>query len=137
MRKRWNIPFVCLILLVVLIGCGGSRYADVIKLNQEYIGLIETYVADIDKAGSAKAVAKAMNKYADGLEKVWPRMKAVSEKYPELKDKNNPPEEIKASQKEAESWGMKMGATFRKVMPYMSDPDVKKAQERISAIMQS
>ena len=138
MKKEAVIPFLILLLLgLVVISCGGGKYADVIKLNQEYIGLLETYVADIDKAGNAQSVAKAMNKYADGLEKVWPRMKAVSEKYPELKDKENPPEELKASQQEAEAWSMKMGASFQKIMPYMNDPDVKKAQVRISAVMRS
>ena len=36
------------------------------------------------------------------------------------------------------SWaamGQKMGGAFMKVMPYMMDPEVKKAQERIGSIM--
>ena len=128
---------MCLLIVLFLMnGCGGGKYSDAIKLNMEYIGLMETYIADLDKADNAKGVAKAMNRYADGLEKIWPQMKKISEKYPELKDKDNPPEELQASQKEAESVGQKMVGTYRKIMPYMGDPEVKKAQERISAIMQ-
>ena len=136
MKKNVLVPFVCLIVLFALMNaCGGGKYSDVLKLNQEFVGIIKTYVDDLDKAGNANDVAKAMNLYADGLEKIWPQMKKVSEKYPELKDKNNPPEEIRASQKEAEEWGKKMVGTFMKIMPYMEDPEVKKAQARLSAAM--
>lgn len=136
MKKHVLVSIMCMAALLFLLnGCGGGKYADVIKLNQEYIGLVETYIADLDKAGNAKDVAKAMNRFADGLEKVWPRMEALSEKYPELEDRDNQPEELKASQQEAEALGMKMGGTFMKVMPYMEDPDVQKAQQRLSKIM--
>ena len=80
-------------------------------------------------------MAKAMNSFADGLEILWPKMKELSEKYPELKDKNNPPEELKESQNKAEESGKKIVGTFMKVMPYMEDPEVQKAQQRLSAIM--
>jgi hypothetical protein len=76
-----------------------------------------------------------MNRYSDELEELWPRMKKLSEKYPELKDESNPPEELKASQAQAKEVGMKMGQTFMKAMPYMSDPEVRKAQERMARIM--
>jgi uncharacterized coiled-coil DUF342 family protein len=137
MKRKILSPVMCfLIVLFFMNGCGGSKYSDAIKLNVQYIGLMEMYIADLDKADNAKEVAKAINQYADGLEKIWPQMKKMSEKYPELKEKDNPPEELKASQKEAESVGRKMIGTYQKIMPYMGDPEVKEAQERISAIMQ-
>lgn len=125
---------VCLFLLN---GCGDGRYSDAIKLNQKYISLVKTYIADMDKVNNAKDAANAMNRFADGLEKIWPQMKKLSEKYPELKDKNNTPEELKPSQKEADAISEKMGNTFMKLMPYMEDPDVIKAQERLSAAMKN
>jgi len=62
-------------------------------------------------------------------------MKKLNEKYPELKDQKNPPKELAESQKQAEATGMKMAATFMKIMPYMNDPAVRKAQERQGRIM--
>ncbi len=135
MRKTIFVPVLCFLAVAFLLnGCGG-KYADAKKLNEEYIELMETYTEEIEKAGSAKDVAKAMNRLADGLEKNWPKMQKLAEKYPELKDKNNPPEEMKASQERAKEVGKKMAGSFMKMMPYMNDPEVKKAQKRLSGAM--
>jgi type I site-specific restriction-modification system R (restriction) subunit len=115
-------------------GCAG-KYADIKKAQGDFSKQTEAYVAQLEKADTAKAVAKAVNNYADALEKVWPQMRKLSEKYPELQDKENPPKELEATLKEAEAAGQKMASSFMKLMPYMSDPDVQKAQQRLSVIM--
>jgi hypothetical protein len=115
-------------------GCEG-KYADAKKINQEYIDLLEAYITGLDKADNANAAAKAINNFADGLEDLWPRMQKLSEKYPELKDSSNTPEELKESQKKADEMGLKMASSMMKVMPFMADPKVQKAQERLGSIM--
>jgi hypothetical protein len=62
-------------------------------------------------------------------------MKALSEKYPELKDQDNLPDELKASQEESEKVAKRMVGTFMKTARYMNDAEVRKAQERISKAM--
>jgi len=69
------------------------------------------------------------------MENLWPKMQKLSEKYPELKDRNNQPEELKESQKKAEEVSKKMVASMMKIMPYMMDPEVQKAQQRLHAVM--
>lgn len=118
----------------LIVGCG-DKYSDAKKATEEYIALVEDYVEDLDAADNAKDVAKAMNRFADGLEDLWPRMRKISEKYPELKDKSNPPEELKESQKRAEQMGMKLAGSMMKLMPYMMDSEVQKAQKRLGTIM--
>jgi len=119
----------------LIIGCGG-KYSDVNKMNEEYIALMENYIADLDKADNAKDAAKAMNRFADGMENLWPRMQKLSEKYPELKDnKSTPPEELKETQERAEAVGQKMVGSMMKTMPYVMDPEVQKAQQRIAMAM--
>ncbi len=133
--KRIVVPMVCVLLAAfVMSGCGG-KYADVKKVSGKFAKATEAYVAELDKADDAKAVAKAINSYADALEKFWPQMQKLSEKYPKLKDHTNPPKGLEASQKEAEAAGKKMAGTFMKIMPYMGDPEVRKAQERLGAVM--
>jgi predicted nuclease with TOPRIM domain len=135
MRKVVFIPFLCLLVSALwLTGCS-SKYADAKKLNSEFVDMTETYLADLEQSDDAKDVAKAMNRYADDMEKLWPRMMKLAEKYPELKDRKNTPEEMKESQQKVEEMGEKMASSFRKIMPHMSDPDVRKAQQRISAVM--
>ena len=88
----------------------------------------------LDKADNAKDAAKAMNRFADGLEDIWPKMKEISKKYPELKDKDNPPEELKESQKKAGELAKKWRLIYE-AHAYMQDPEVQKAQKRLSAEM--
>lgn len=134
-KKLFVSVLISLSIMVLLNSCGGNIYSEAIKLNTQFVKLMETYLDDLNKSDSAKEVAKAINKYADGLEKIWPRMKAITDANPELKDKANLPEDVKESNKEAEAMGRKMASAFRKVMPHMRDPEVKKAQERLSKIM--
>ena len=135
MRRALFISFLCLLVSGLwLTGCS-SKYADAKQMNAEFVNMTKTYLDDLEKSDTAKDVAKAMNRYADEMEKLWPKMKKLAEKYPELKDRNNVPQEMKESQKHVEEMGEKMAGAFRKIMPHMSDPDVRKAQQRISAVM--
>jgi len=126
---------MCVLLAAIVVsGCGG-KYGDVKKLQGEFGEATEAYVADLEKADDAKSVAKAMNSFADEMEVLWPKMRAISEKYPELEDQENPPKELEASQAEAEAAGKKMAGTFMKIMPHMTNAEVRDAQERLGKIM--
>ena len=123
-----------LAMVALTIGCGG-KYSDVKKVNGEFIGLVEDYSADLEKVGDAKSAAKAINRFADGMEELWPKMQQLHEKHPELKDTAHPPEALVESQKEAEEAGRRMAGSMMKLMAYMQDPEVQQAQQRLGAIM--
>lgn len=135
MKKGLLLPVLCALAVLLLIaGCAG-KYDDAKKVNKEYMALVQGYVDDLDKTENAQDAAKAINRFADGMEGLWPKMKALSEKYPELKDRNNIPEELKEMQAEAAEVGKKMGTSMMKLMPYMQDPEVQKAQKRLQEVM--
>ena len=137
MRMKKGLLFLLLCVLAVsflFAGCGG-KYSDAKKVNEEYVTLIQRYVDDLDKVANAKDAAKAIDRFVDGMKTLWPKMKALAEKYPELKDRNNPPEELKEIQAKAQEMGKKMGGAMMKLMPYMKDPEVQKAQKRLQEIM--
>lgn len=123
-----------LILPVLIIGCG-DKYSDVKKMNKAYISLVDEYIADLDKADNAKAVTKAMNRFSDGMEDLGPKMQKAYEKHPELKDQSNLPDELRETSKKVEEVAQKLFGSMMKVMPYMMDPEVLKAQQRFSASM--
>ncbi|MDP6526728.1 MAG: hypothetical protein QGH15_21205 [Kiritimatiellia bacterium] len=135
MKKAVIVPLLCVVVLASTLSSCAAKYADAKKLNADYISLMEAFLADLEKATDAKGVAKALNGFSDGMEKLMPRMKKLSEKYPELKDKNNLPTEMAESQKKAEEIGKKMAGAFMKAMPYMTDPEVQKAQQRMMEVM--
>ena len=119
---------------LIMSGCG-EKYSDAKKINEEFVSIMEDYVSDLEKADDAKTVAKAINRFADGMEDLLPQMQKLSEKYPELKDKSNPPEELKESQQKAEEMSKKMAGSMMKMMTYMMDPEVQEAQKRLGSVM--
>ncbi len=135
MRRTLSIAVLCVLAAGFLaIGCQG-KYADVKKVNREYSEVVQQYVDDLERTENAQDAAKAVNRFADGMEDLWPRMRALSEKYPELRDRKDLPEELKEMQAQSQEMGKKMGAAMTKLMPYMTDPEVQKAQKRLQGIM--
>ncbi len=136
MKNKMRMPLECLLVSMLLIsGCGQHKYSDAKQANEQYINLAETYVADLDKAGDAKDVARAMNQFANGMEKLLPKMKKIAEKYPELKDKNATPPELKDLDSRSQTVATKMGSAMMKIMPYMDDPEVQKARKHFEEVM--
>ncbi len=133
--KKWMAMATCLFVgLILVTGCGG-KYDDFKKVNADYVGMVEDYIADLEKADNKDDVIKAMNNFTDDLEVLWPRMRELAEKYPELENEAELPEDLKETQKATEEVGAKMGGSFTKIMQYMSDPDVMAAQQRMAQAM--
>ncbi|MBC2717353.1 MAG: hypothetical protein HF978_18770 [Desulfobacteraceae bacterium] len=123
-------------LMLVFIGCSG-KYSDAVEVNEEFLDVMIDYLEGLDKADSAGKVAASMNKFADRMAVLGPKMKKISEKYPELKDENSQPEEFKELRKKGDAMEKKFAGSFMKTMKYMNDPEVQKAQQRLSAAMQT
>ncbi len=134
-RKIFAATFI-LCLLTAVANCGGSKYSDVIEVNDEFVGITGDYLSSLDKADSAKEVASAMDRFSDGLDEILPKMKKMKDKYPELKDPENIPEELKSSQKKAEEMSTQFATSFGKLFQYMRDPEVREAQKRLSEAWQ-
>lgn len=136
MKQKLLLAVVVLGLVVLIVGCGG-KYSDVKKVNQEFIDVMKVYVDDLAGVASAADAARVINKLADGMEPLVPKMKAMKAKYPELQDPENLPEEIRATETEMASIGQKFAESFMKLIPYMAEKEVQAAQTRLASIMSS
>ncbi|HSW00289.1 MAG TPA: hypothetical protein VLI39_08965 [Sedimentisphaerales bacterium] len=136
MRQNVVISLACVLTAIPFLpGCGGGeKYADVEKASNQWVSAMEEYTAALDKAGSAQDVAKATNQFADKMEKLAPTMQKLTEKYPELKNDQNLPEPLKKVQSKMEEAGTKMMGSMMKIAPYMNDPEVQKAQQRMESL---
>ncbi len=123
-------------ILLMVSACGG-KYDDAISTNDKFVDAVENYCQDMDKADNADQVADALNDFAASIENLAPKMKAIAEKYPELKDPDQIPEELKESQARAEEVSMKMAGQMMKAMKHMRDDGVREAQMRIQKAMAS
>lgn len=135
--KQASYLCVCFLVLgtVMLPSCARSKYADAKHANRQYIKIVEAYVAELDQAQDAPAVAQAINNFAAGMEKIWPAMQRVTAKYPELKNKDSVPKELQELEKKAEALAGKMAESMMKIAPHMGDPAVQAAQQRLEAAM--
>ena len=136
-KTKWLI-FVCMALFLIgTTACskGGGKYADlkdvVVKFNQN----TQAFVDAMDKADSAESVAAAMNDFAAVMGTMKTDMQKMEEKYPEIKDMENPPAELAEEGAMMQELMMKMGTAMMKAMQYGEDPAVKAAQEALQNIM--
>jgi predicted nucleic acid-binding Zn-ribbon protein len=134
MNVKRTLYFVLIGIIVMMMGCT-SKYSDMIDVNTKFINAMEKYITSTGKADSAKDVAKAINEYSDQMEKLAPQMKKVRDKYPELKNNTDVPEELESLQKKTQGLEQKMTNSFMNMMKYMMDPDVQAAQERLQKAM--
>lgn len=122
--------------LLALFGCGGGQdYSDAVEINTKFVDAMESYIADIDKAENADDVAEAIEAYAQKVEELAPQMKAIAEKYPEWKDMDKVPEELKPIQEKAKQIASQIPNTFMKTMKYMTDAQVRDAHKRLQESM--
>lgn len=137
MVKMKKLMIVVMVMMGFVWGCGQDKYSDMMEVNDQYISVTQTYIDQLNKARTGKDIATAMNKFADEFKKLAPEMKKLSEKYPELMNEEDLPQKVKESQAKATQIGMDLAASFMKIMPHMSDPQVVEAQKRMGEVMQA
>jgi 2,4-dienoyl-CoA reductase-like NADH-dependent reductase (Old Yellow Enzyme family) len=123
---------VCIALLALgLSACkgGGGKYADVTSLMTKYMDSIDKFVAALEKSTSADGVATALNGLTAATKELAPQMKAMGEKYPEFKNMENPPAELKPLMDKVMASATKMMGAMGKAQQYMTDPKVQEAQK--------
>jgi len=135
MRKAVVIAFVCALALSA-VSCGkGGKYADVKPVLNEQSEMMASFAAQIEKATNGKEAAAAIDSLAGKQEKLMAQMKALSEKYPEMKSSTEPPEELKEEMARLEPVAAKFSQAMMTVMQkYGNDPAVQEAMKKMSAI---
>ncbi len=135
MSARWMAVVIAAGALMAA-GCGGGgKYADLQRFQKKMLGAMEAYVADLEKADSAKKVAAAMNAHTDRMEKLAPEAEKLQKRYPNPDALADRPKEMRENEEKMRGMAMRMGGAMMKIMPYMDDPEVRKAQERFVAAM--
>ncbi len=130
MKKLILVGFV----FMLCMACGGGKYSDLKNSLNDLVKIQDDYVAAIEKAGGAKDVAAAINKYTDSFLKMKPVLESYENKYPELKTSKEPPSELRDSFEKLQKSAEKLATASMTMLKYINDPEVQKATERLKEL---
>ena len=135
MKKLFSLLVVGLFLLVYACGGGGD---DPKSVMNDYFDVMEGFVNGMDKAGSADDAVAVMEKFVVKMKDLKPRMKAVEEKYPELKKmgaEGKLPDAFKEFEGRFNELMPKMMGAFGKIAQYATDTRIVEANKKLEEIM--
>ncbi len=114
----------------------GGKYEEAVPLMDEMAKGFGQFVNALEKAGSADAVAAALNGYSDCITKISPKIEELFQKFPELKKDESTPEELKPFKDKMDKLSQKLAGLLAKMQQYMQAPVVEKAYKRWTETMQ-
>jgi len=134
--QRTTVLRMVLVLAAVfaIAGCG-SKYDDVEAVLDTEIDVMSTFIDDMKSAGSADDVAAAIGTYAEGMEKLVPQLKEITRTYPNLKNGDDIPDDLKAKMDRIEELIGQFPGTMMKATGFMTNPKVQKAWEGFGQVM--
>ena len=126
--------FLCIAVLALgLSACkGGGKYSDVTAVLEKYMAGIDKFVSAMDGVKDADGVVKALDGLTEVTKAVAPQLKAFETKYPELKNPENPPAELKPLMDKMTAVAGKMIGAMGKAQQYMQDPKVMEANQKLT-----
>ena len=133
--KKYFALITVVIFLSMLFACGGGKYADAKKVMEDFVSATNDFVNGLEKADDAASTAAVINTYADEMKDITAEMKKIQEKYPEIKDQKNPPEELKEVVAQVEEVMPKMMGAMMKIAKYAQDEEVMAAQKKLQQSM--
>lgn len=135
--KPLSLASIVLMLLFALTCRAGDKYEEAREVYEEYVPAMEKYLDAVDKTENPQDLAKAINTFANRMEVLAPKIKRLNEKYPELANDQAAPQEYADLDKKSEALGARFAQSFTRIMPYMEDPQVMAANERLTGIMET
>ena len=113
-----------------------GKYDQAKKVMNKQAEISTEYVNALERADNAKDVANAINTYANEMEKLIPDINKMMKDLPEVLNHETVPQEVAEESAQLTEAGEKIQAASKKLFQYITDPDVQKALERMSVVMQ-
>jgi hypothetical protein len=120
----------------MLFACGSGKYANAKKVMKKQAEIGIAYVNALESADNASDVAKAINTYTDDMEKLIPDIKKMMKDLPEIQDPQSIPQELEEESAQVTEASAKIETASKKLFQYITTPEVQKALERMSMVMQ-
>lgn len=111
-----------------------DNYASVRETVTQYVGLLETCAKEVEAATEANGIAAALNKMNDGMLSVAPKIKILSDNFPELNNPANMSADLKPVMDKMYAIQPIMMSAMRKANQFAAEPIVQAALGRFSEI---
>lgn len=125
----------CLFVSLGLAACGSGKYGDVKAVMDAQARVMENYIDALARARNTQDVVAAIHDFTRKMKELIPDIKKTLKKYPELSERLNPPEELKAQTAQMRELSARLQATTMKTMPYMQDAEVQAAMQEQRKVM--
>ncbi|HNX98191.1 MAG TPA: hypothetical protein PKK12_10965 [Candidatus Aminicenantes bacterium] len=130
MKRACSLVAAVGFVFTILACSSGGKYGEAKTVLEKQVAGMETFVTALEKAGSSAEVAAAFTGYAETMKVLAPQMKALAEKYPDLKNEKEPPAELKPLMDQIQAISQRMAPATMKAAQYMMDPAVQEAQRK-------
>lgn len=131
--KKLVLLLTVVVFLAGVVACGGGgKYDDAKAVMNDMIDAFNGFGDAMDKANDGKAVAAAIEDFADKMAALKPKIDEMQKKYPDFK--SQPPEELKELVEKVGEASQKMSAAMMKIGQYATDPDVQKVMPKLQNI---
>lgn len=127
---------ICIVMTFALFACGGGKYDQAKKIMKKQAEISTAYVNGLESAENAKDVADAINSYTDEMEKLIPDINKMMKDLPEIMNNETVPQEVAEESAQLAEASEKIQAASTKLFKYITDPEVQKALEHMSSVMQ-
>lgn len=96
---------------------------------------IEDFVENMNKVDQPEDIAKVLDNFAESMKGLVPKFNEIIEKYPEFKEEDTHPEELKPLFQRIDKDFQEMMKVYGKVNANIDDPAVKEADKKYKEVM--
>lgn len=122
---------VLMLVFLSIAGLFAGDYDELREVMEEILEVQQDLIDGLDGAETAEEVASVIVIWGEALNEIGPKMTAIEEKYPEIVDMQEPPEEVADIAAELEALDEKLATSMMKIYSYYEDPAVQEAMESL------
>jgi len=133
--------FLATVVLTLLLSPGwlaaGDHYDEAAALLQPRLPVMEHYLKVAETSNDPDEIAQAMNKLADAMDAIAPKIQRLSRQHPGMEAEEAIPPRYDALKKRLQSLMGRFVASYPRVLPFLAYPQVFQANQRIIANLTS
>jgi hypothetical protein len=122
---------LALLMLSPRLVAAGDHYDEAAALLQPNIPVMERYLKVAETSAKPDEIAQAMNNLADAMDGIAPGIQKLSRQHPGMEAEDAIPPRYTALKKRLQALMRRFVASYPRVLPFLSYPQVFQANQRV------